>query len=315
MGAFVISPLPPFPPEELQAAGSLRSTGVTPLPRYYEPHRHPLVFDRLPGVSGYTAYLAAADFAAGRGGFLQLRDASCVTVLPLPPRRSDGSSQPGYGPSCCLRLSVAGSTSECPPFRGHIRVRLRYGPVTCCHPEDGLVDGLQRFGFPPPCHPSYKALAFTLAGLTPAERVRLRWTHNRTGGFTASGSPVGSCVSHTEHPGNRGQQGVGCGKGRNDTLSARGPLSIASKPCLRVHDKHFFVVNRCVTRSRCRFWRKIFPTTPQISFYEKKGWRSVFQTERRSHHALRIGSGTGKDRGSVHGGSALPHARPQPARW
>ena len=55
----------------------------------------------------------------------------------------------------------------------------------------------------------YKALAFTLAGLTPAERVRLRWTHNRTGGFTASGSPVGSCVSHTEHPGNRGQQVIG----------------------------------------------------------------------------------------------------------
>ena len=121
MGAFVISPLPPFPPEELQAAGSLRSTGVAPLPRYYKPHRHPLVLDRLPGVSGYTAYLAAADFAAGRGGLLQLRDASCVTVLSLPPRRSDEPSQPGYGPSCCLRLSVAGSTSECPHFRGHIR--------------------------------------------------------------------------------------------------------------------------------------------------------------------------------------------------
>ena len=33
MGAFVISPLPPLLSEELQAAGSLRSTGVTPLPR------------------------------------------------------------------------------------------------------------------------------------------------------------------------------------------------------------------------------------------------------------------------------------------
>ena len=128
MGAFVISPLPPLLSEELQAAGSLRSTGVTPLPRYYKPHRHPLVFDRLPGVSGYTAYLAAANFSTGRGGLLQLRDASCVTVLPLPPRRSDGSSQPGYGPSCCLRLSVAGSTSECPHFRGHIRDSLALRP-------------------------------------------------------------------------------------------------------------------------------------------------------------------------------------------
>ena len=73
-------------------------------------------------------------------------------------------------------------------------IRLRYGPVTRCHPEDGLVDGLQRLGFPPPCHPSYKALAFTLAGLTPAERVRLRWTHNRTGGSPASGSRTRSCL-------------------------------------------------------------------------------------------------------------------------
>jgi hypothetical protein len=40
-----------------------------------------------------------------------------------------------------------------------------------------FVDGLQVIGFPPPCHPSYEALAFTSAGLSPAERVSLRWTH------------------------------------------------------------------------------------------------------------------------------------------
>jgi transposase IS66-like protein len=33
----------------LQTAGLLRSTGVTPPRRYYEPIRHPLAFDRLPG--------------------------------------------------------------------------------------------------------------------------------------------------------------------------------------------------------------------------------------------------------------------------
>jgi len=32
-------------------------TGVTPLPRYYGPVLHPLVFGRLPGCAGYTAYL------------------------------------------------------------------------------------------------------------------------------------------------------------------------------------------------------------------------------------------------------------------
>src|SRR5262249_23692284 len=38
-------------------------------------------------------------------------------------------------------------------------------------------DGLQVIGFPPPCHPSYEALAFTSAGLSPAERVSIHWTH------------------------------------------------------------------------------------------------------------------------------------------
>src|SRR5271155_5693283 len=57
MGAFVISPLPPVLLESLQTAGPLRSTDVTPLPRYYRPSRFPLAFHRLPGVTGYTASL------------------------------------------------------------------------------------------------------------------------------------------------------------------------------------------------------------------------------------------------------------------
>src|SRR5215213_4004931 len=46
--------------ETLQMAGPLRSTDITPLHRYYRPSRHPLVFGRLPGFAGYTAYLAPA---------------------------------------------------------------------------------------------------------------------------------------------------------------------------------------------------------------------------------------------------------------
>jgi hypothetical protein len=40
-----------------------------------------------------------------------------------------------------------------------------------------FVDGLRVISFPPPCHPSYEALAFTSAGLSPAEHVSIRWTH------------------------------------------------------------------------------------------------------------------------------------------
>src|SRR5260370_19338484 len=57
MGAFVISPLPPLLLESLQTAGPLRSTHVTPLPRYYRPGRIPLAFHRLPAVTGYTPSL------------------------------------------------------------------------------------------------------------------------------------------------------------------------------------------------------------------------------------------------------------------
>ena len=49
MDAFVISSLPSLWSETLQTAGLLRSTGVTPPQRYFEPIRHPLAFDRLPG--------------------------------------------------------------------------------------------------------------------------------------------------------------------------------------------------------------------------------------------------------------------------
>ncbi len=39
------------------AVRPLRSTGVAPLPRYYEPRRHPLAFHRFPGFASYTASL------------------------------------------------------------------------------------------------------------------------------------------------------------------------------------------------------------------------------------------------------------------
>src|SRR2546425_12079631 len=45
------------------------------------------------------------------------------------------------------------------------------------HPCNGFVDGLQRLSFLPRCHPSYRALAFTLARLPPAEHVSFLWTH------------------------------------------------------------------------------------------------------------------------------------------
>jgi hypothetical protein len=78
---------------------------------------------------------------------------------------------------------VAGSASGAAHFRGHLCVRLRYSLATRHHPVDGVVERLQDVGFPSPCSPSYRALAFPLVGFPPTEHASLSWTHIRTGYF------------------------------------------------------------------------------------------------------------------------------------
>ena len=128
------------------------------------------------------------DFSSGRGGFLQLLGMSlspCCRFHPaevLEPHRSD------FGSPCCLRPPVGGSAFGATHFRGHFCVHCCYGPVTRRLPTGDVVDRLQSLGFPPPCYPNYGVLIFAPAGLSPAEHANLRWTHNRTCRFPASGS-------------------------------------------------------------------------------------------------------------------------------
>src|SRR6516162_9994247 len=87
MDAFVISSLPSPMLEALQMAGSLRSTDITPLHRPSGPIRHPLVFGRLPGVAGYTAYLAPAISRRDEEGFSSCSACPCHrAVASTPPR-------------------------------------------------------------------------------------------------------------------------------------------------------------------------------------------------------------------------------------
>ena len=114
--------------------------------------------------TGYTTYLASADFAAGRGGLLQLL---CVSLSPCcrsHPAGVDRRVSQSATSHTAFAFTVAGSASGVAHFRGHLCVRLRCGPVTCSHPYDGVVDGLQVIGFPPPCHPSYEASGSCLGG-------------------------------------------------------------------------------------------------------------------------------------------------------
>ena len=87
MDAFVISSLPSPMLETLQMAGPLRSADITPLHRYYGPSRHPLVFGRLPGFAGYTAYLAPTISRRDEEGFSSCLACPCHrAVASTPPR-------------------------------------------------------------------------------------------------------------------------------------------------------------------------------------------------------------------------------------
>ena len=172
----------------MSSAGPLRSTDVTPLPRYYQPLRHPLAFGRFPGVAGSTAYLAPLLSRRGEEGFSS--GSMCPghrAVAPTPPE--------GPTASAALRWSLLPSPSGCglglrifalsgPPLRS---LALRPGDSPAI-PKMTVSMGFRSFGFPPACHPSYGASALTPAGLTPAEPISLTWTHNRTGPIKASGS-------------------------------------------------------------------------------------------------------------------------------
>ena len=61
--------------------------GVTPLRRYYGPDRHPLAFGRLPGLAGYTTYLAPVISQPGQEGFTNHSMCPCHrAVASTPPR-------------------------------------------------------------------------------------------------------------------------------------------------------------------------------------------------------------------------------------
>jgi hypothetical protein len=126
--AFVISSLPSLWSETLRTAGFLGSTAVTPLRRYYEPNRHPLAFDRFPGVTGYTIYLAPPISRCDEEGFSsclarrwerrhlrgaqgqhRVRFVASTVVLPDPERRDPGPGEfHPFRPAHELRLGAVG---------------------------------------------------------------------------------------------------------------------------------------------------------------------------------------------------------------
>ena len=179
------------------AARSLRSTGVTPLRRYYGPGRHRLVFSRFPGGAGYTTDL----LHRCRGGTRTVSPVArhaLVTVLPLttPPEWQAASSARDL--SCCLRPEGEGSASGIIFCRGHHWVHLRCGPVTRSPSRRWLCRSASSASFPPRMRPKLRRfLTFPPVGLSPTEHASFIWTHSfaRTRSPSTPVDPVDDCAA------------------------------------------------------------------------------------------------------------------------
>src|SRR6476646_1571883 len=157
MGVFIIPPLPPMLSEECRTAGLLRSTDITPLHRYCEPIRHPLVVSRLPGVAGYTAYPASARSGRDEEGF-----SSCSmgpgsrAVANHPAGATHRVNRPATS-RAAFALTVAGSASGATYFRGHLTFTFVTARELALIPRMRLSRGFRAFGYPLACPPSYGA--------------------------------------------------------------------------------------------------------------------------------------------------------------
>ena len=157
MGVFIIPPLPPMLLEVLRTAGLLRSTGVTPSQRYYEPLRHPLVVGRLPGAAGYTAYPASA---------LSGRDEEGFSSCSMCPGRRAVANHPA-GATRRVNRSATSRAAFTLQLRARPPGRLTFGATArslALRPEQlaptprvGSSRGSRTVGFPPACPPSYGA--------------------------------------------------------------------------------------------------------------------------------------------------------------
>jgi hypothetical protein len=87
-----LRPCLPFRQKSCDAAGFLRSLGITPVRRYFEPIRHRLAFSRFPGVSGYAAYLPPPISRWVEDGLSSCSTCPCHRAAPTAPPECHAAS-------------------------------------------------------------------------------------------------------------------------------------------------------------------------------------------------------------------------------
>ena len=119
------------------------------------------------------------------------------------PHRSD------FGAPCCLRPPVAGSALGAHSFSRPLSRSLSLRPGdSSISPRETLSIGFRVLVSRHPAIQTTGLLTLAPAGLSPAEHASLRWTHNRTCRFPASGSPTGFTARHTTGPLGAGVRGA-----------------------------------------------------------------------------------------------------------
>jgi hypothetical protein len=116
-----------------------------------------------------------------------------VTVLLLPPRRSDTTHRSEFVASCCLRPKGEGSASGVHILTGPPTgsLALRPGDLRTI-PKMALSIGFTSFVSSTDAIQATRSLILTSVGLSPTEHASLRWTHsllNTHPCFAAARSP------------------------------------------------------------------------------------------------------------------------------
>jgi hypothetical protein len=172
MGVFIIHPCLPSCRSSCTTAGPLRSTGITPLHCYCWPLRHPLAVHRFPGVAGYTVFCSLV-FLHGTRRASPVAQCVLVIVPSLSPRQSVSPPQSVCSDPYCLHPRTVSSAPGFKVFEVTYAFTFVTARRLAHHPMDGFVDRLHALRFLRACDPSYKALTFTLVGLSPTGCIGL----------------------------------------------------------------------------------------------------------------------------------------------
>src|SRR2546427_7284712 len=157
MGVVILPPLLLVSSEEVQSSRVPSLPGHYPASSLLRPRPPPSRRRTISRDPRLYARPDSADFAARRGGLLQLLDAAASPCCRSKPRRNAPPRQPDCVGPCCLRGVIDRSASGVWIFRGQLTFTCVTARCLAHHPFDGFVDRLQSLGLPPPCYPSYGA--------------------------------------------------------------------------------------------------------------------------------------------------------------